>query len=467
MRKTQQEDWPRLYYALKYTSIQPRQVQLLATLDRDCAVEMLGVATLNANGHTRQAALKALRDLGHSRALPYVLLRLGDWVPQVREAALEALHQLMAMGIADALLAHYDLIERAAGVERFDIQPVLKEIRDYLLRPDHRSAVFQALDSQQVSLRLFAYRLSEEMPDRDLLYKAASDRSPAIRLWLARLLVQRHPPDGMDLWVGLLHDPSNRVSTTTIAGLSSKQVADMKADLLALMFSDARPVREAVRYALRGTSIDFAAESRRRLVESLSDQITPGVVASLGETGNRSDYALVEPLLSSQRSRVREAAVEAVARLARDQATGRLVPLLNDSSGRVRRAVVGMLASTNVQPWLPQIRGTLTHGSEGGQTQALQLLALQGGWDILPDLLIARRSAFDKVRNRAWQDLGAWHSRYSHRGWLKPSDPVRVRLKDELQLPHSSRPEPPEWARHTWDKLLEWLNEQLRSQEAK
>ena len=80
-------------------NISSKDVTALAALPRDTAVELLGVASNVAYGFVREAALKQLEVLAHPRATAYVLLRLGDWVPQVRAAASQTLEALLQAGI--------------------------------------------------------------------------------------------------------------------------------------------------------------------------------------------------------------------------------------------------------------------------------------------------------------------------------------------------------------------------------
>ena len=47
-------------------------------------------ASLDANGFVREDAVKRLAKVATGEELPYLLLRLNDWVPQVRDAAREA-----------------------------------------------------------------------------------------------------------------------------------------------------------------------------------------------------------------------------------------------------------------------------------------------------------------------------------------------------------------------------------------
>jgi HEAT repeat protein len=465
MRKTRPLEWTRLYAEFRSPWITPDEVVRLRRLRPEDAVELLGVATLGANGYTREAALRELSVLAHPRAVPYTLLRLGDWVPQVRSAAIGTLRSLMPLGIAEQLLEYHYLIARLRHVERLNQSTVVDEIAEYLQKTASRPAVEQALLSKREPHRLFAYQLLGKQWDERLVAQALADPAPSIRLWLTRTFLASAPPEALALLPRLLRDKSSRVSTTIINALTPAQIVASQHILLDLAFSDARQVREASRYILQHTSqADLVVEARRRLAESESASISPGAIAGLGEVGEEADCAALLPLLGSRRSRVREAAVKALGRLGGEPVIGQFFGLLNDPNGNVRRAVTWVLMRSAWQSWVPAVRRVLLHGSEGGQTQALQILAHQSGWNSVPDLLRALLSDHSRLREHAWHNIYNWQRIYGIRGWIPPSPET---LNDVAKLwPHvvQARPEAPKWVATSWNEFQRLLTAELRTQ---
>lgn len=463
MRKLERADWGSLYLGFRYTEIHLSQVALLASLPPDSAVEMLGVATLNANGRVRETALRALGELGHRRAVPYVLLRLSDWVAEVRAAAQSVLRGLMQGGIARELLEYHYLIERLELVQRANLSLVLSDIGRRLRSPENRSALLEALDSPRVGQRLFAYEMLSILSQHDLMERAACDPSPRVRLWLVGQLSEAQIAENPRLLIMLAHDKAISVSAAAVARLSPEQIELFRDDILELAFAPARSVRLAARYALREKSIDWAAECRIRVEQAGADDIAPGVVACLGEVGTKSDCAIVERLLKSKRPRVREEAVVAAMRLDKASAIGRVVPMLSDTNGRVRRAVFSLIATEPLQQWMPMIRDMLESGSAREQKLALQLRAAQGGWGIVPDLLGALGSQYEEVRQLARDQISSWYLRYSACGWIKPSKDDCVALRSRLVQMDRGSLSPPEEQASCWQQFRAWIEEELRA----
>jgi len=114
------------------------------------------------SGFEREEATRALMRLRAPEALPGLMKRLNDWVPQVRAAAREAIH----VYLDDALLAAWPAalpgVAHLLRARRADHGPMLSAIGDFLSQP-HRVRV------------LLAHR------------QAAAMREPLVLRWLTTL----------------------------------------------------------------------------------------------------------------------------------------------------------------------------------------------------------------------------------------------------------------------------------------
>lgn len=461
MRKVGPHDWTRLYASFRSPWIKPGDVAKLERLPADDAVEMIGVATLSASGYTREAALHALGRLGHPRAVPYVLLRLGDWVEQVRQAAVTTLRMLMDRGVAGELIEHHYLIEHLRVVQRVDLSSLDAEIRERLQAASSRTALESGLTTARSATRLFCFRLldNELRHQPSLVERALGDSDPVVRSWVAGKVARGELDVTDEVFRSLLCDKASRVSTAIIRALVPEQVASYRAELIELSMADARPVRESARFVLsRAESIDFAATCRSLLESESPYLIRPGWVACLGETGDASDFERIVSLLDHPRSRVRAAAVTAAGRLDRDRAAPMVVRMLADSSGHVRRAAVVVLADATSTLWTSTAYDTLRSGSERAQAAALNALTARGSWDSVPPLLHALLADSDEVRDRAWQGIYDWHRRHGSHGWIKPSTECRAEIS-RVWPEVRDRDDAPDWAIDQWSSLKRWIED--------
>lgn len=464
MRTIGPREWTRLYSSFRSPWIKPEDVSKLQRLTRDDAVEMLGVATLSANGHTREAATNALATLGHPRAVPYLLIRLGDWVPQVRVAAETALHRLMNTGIASELIEHHNLLVHLASVQRVDLTAMQSSIRDHLQAPCSLGELEAGLDHERATTRRYCMSLLLGRQDAqlDLVDRILQDPDPMIRRWFAFRVVRGDVQVAEGTLRRLLVDRASSVSTVVLRSLSDEQTVHFTQELIELSLADVRPVRESARWALKSRGwTHFAEEARSRISSKPRDGVAPGWVATLGETGTfATDYECVSELAHHPRSRVRAAAITALARLDKVRAARFVAEHLDDSSGLVRRSAIAALSDTPRREWQDTARKLVRSGTARGQVAALHLLALHSGWDTIPALLEAVLSDNPDLTDRAWQALCDWQRRHGTQRWLKPSEPCRRELS--AVWPAIAAIEPPKWTGSTWEDLRATIDQHLR-----
>lgn len=104
---------------------------------------------VDSDGHRREAAMRELPQLPsalHGRALPLVLARLNDWVPQVRAAAAKALPLLLREDLEAAWIDALPEVVRLMGGSRWaeDGAVAREEIEQFLLSAPRRRAVLLA-----------------------------------------------------------------------------------------------------------------------------------------------------------------------------------------------------------------------------------------------------------------------------------------------------------------------------------
>jgi hypothetical protein len=99
------------------------------------------------NGFERQEAVEMLGRLRHAPALPALLARVNDWVPQVRASAIEAVRGLMEESFIDTWCASLQTIVALDRARRVDHAAFLDEIAAFLCRPGCLARV-QAIDPE-------------------------------------------------------------------------------------------------------------------------------------------------------------------------------------------------------------------------------------------------------------------------------------------------------------------------------
>lgn len=143
------------------------------------------------DGHVREAALRQINCLTPQdlpQALPLVLRRLNDWVPQVRDQALSVLPQLMLDGLEPAWAAALPELERFARAQRQSPEPVLRRFDGYWF---DREAGRAALDQVRTQL---PQRTRRWLALREGQHLLRAGRHEALQRWLDHALLSSDPP---------------------------------------------------------------------------------------------------------------------------------------------------------------------------------------------------------------------------------------------------------------------------------
>ena len=269
---------------------------------------------LHPSGFKREAAIQRLSKRRDGSELRYLLLRVNDWVPQVRDRAIAAVEARLTPEYAPHFAKHLGLVARLWRSRRVDHSDLLHAIlqlmsSDTLLRAmtEHRG------DTRRVIFRILVDR---NAADSELFRTMARFGDPAIRLAAMRTL----PVEGnRDVFESLFDDPVGAVRAYALMMAADRE------RLQAALFDRNANVREMARYRLRDDGIDFAALYRTAVPSLVA-------IAGLAETGTRADVTIVAPFLEDPRATVRRAAIRTVLTLGGDDYVDRVLPLLSDES---------------------------------------------------------------------------------------------------------------------------------------
>ncbi|MEW6348422.1 MAG: HEAT repeat domain-containing protein [Thermodesulfobacteriota bacterium] len=453
MEKASHDDWRRLYgfFCFQHIDLDPKKVRALSRFEAPVAVHLLGVATLNGNGFVREAALRLLGDLGDPVTIPYVMLRLADWVAQVRNVAKQLLPCLLETLTVSDMLRYRALVDGLARIERVDVSDLHGQILSRLRHPTLRPELLRLLGEASPEARLFLWQGIEDeiRAGSDLIDRAIADPHVPIRMWIARTmpLGEAH----LHRTVSLLKDKAYRVSLAVLDRMGDSVPEALHGIVCEMLFHKSRQIREMSRFLLRGEVEDFASVYRARLAESPPSET--GTVAGLCETGDASDVETIERLVEHPLSRIRAISIAGLHALGSERSREYAIAGLKSPSSRVRRASVSLLGAVLDYDRRPELREILSNGSPEAQLAALRVLAQYRGLDVLEDLLTALAGCDEKVTGTAWKHLIAWHAKYSTRPWLKMPEETGTRIR-ELVSHHRAHGMPvPQSAATAWHDL--------------
>ena len=144
----------------------------------------MGLVSFHPSGYIRELAVRRLTRMTGGQELPFLLLRLNDWVVPVSQTALMAVQERITPQYADALVRNILLVFNLAGQKRREHMPMLSAITDLLKRPECDAALQWGMAAPEKQARRLCFRILREAADARLpeaVSQMLADLDPVIR----------------------------------------------------------------------------------------------------------------------------------------------------------------------------------------------------------------------------------------------------------------------------------------------
>ncbi len=270
----------------------------------------LAVLSMHRSGYVREAALRRLAETNDGTELPYLFIRLNDWVAEIRGFAEAAIVERLRPQLAPGLVQLLPLVGRLGSWSRA-ARDMESRINHVLSEPESRQAMLGGLRSNDVGVRRRVARLLIEAGGESLpsvLKTALQDKDVLVRTWAAASA--RQVLDGQALRDALDEIGQNRsalVRQEALIGWVTRFPEESHDRLVATLLDRLTTVRGFAQFELRRRGFDVVAFYRGRIENPHS----PEAIFGLGEVGSPEDTNLVEPYIRAADERMRIAAVHA------------------------------------------------------------------------------------------------------------------------------------------------------------
>jgi hypothetical protein len=343
-----------------------------------------GFMSFHPNGYRREEAVERLALIRDDAALRYLILRMTDWVPQVRERARRAVTSRLHEA---AIWNHFFLLTRAARADADLLQSLVR----IAAGDAHRSMLEAAARIRGETARsIFRFLLDHVTEARRAAIEAgAVSNDSVIRTWVTPLV------DTLPLLVSLASDRVPAVRTRALTALAKSFPDEARPLLESAVLDRSAAVREIVRFLLGPR--DYAASYRHALAAAQTARPIAAALTGLAETGNAADAELAVAMLDHSTAAVRRAAVKCVMRLAGDAFAERITGMLADPAAGVSAAVRDTLRGRALErPVLMEIFESTR--APHVRRNAVSLFAALPKWQSIIALLSARSAGEDALR---------------------------------------------------------------------
>lgn len=431
------------YYSLhNWQSLRPSDVSRLAR--SQFATSLLGLASFHHSGYVREAAVHELAKQRTGKELPFLLIRLNDWVPEVRTVAEGAIRVRIVPEYAVHLLATISLVLRLRACGRVEKQFV-DDICGLLKSPECREILQAGMGSTDRTIRRISFQLAAEADPstRTAIFRAVlTDPDAVARSWAVRHFLPEVTAEELPAIIEpLLNDRFMPVRRDALWAVATKR-PEMAATPLRRALLDCHvSMRETARQFLALAGIADVRAFYINAIAHSADKQRFAAICGLGEIGVASDAFLLSAYWDSPMTRLRRAAVFAVGRLDAEGNKDTLVGALSDPKPSVSREALKALLAKARQIPLDQLEQLVSGGASfHTRRNALALVLHASKWHKLPALLSACADPDAKLAGMAVRALRDWFSTYNH-SFSEPTNIDFERIESVLPNVESKLPQ--------------------------
>jgi len=398
---------------------------------------MLRLASCHPNGFVREAALVRLATSGIAGTdVPFLIIRLNDWVPAVRKTADRLFRAAVSRMDATDLLPGVSMLPwiQQAGLRK-ELQWVASSVTDSLDRPLAAYARRLAIRSDDRTIRLEGFRALARTGELDLetVTRALMDTDPLIAGATLSAAFSGTLGSQQSLLRTALRSPHGSIRALAIreCAVDTDTVSNTLDPIL--LFDRSAAVREAARLVYHDLPPEAALEIGLEAIRSGRARQRAAALLGLAELGPRIDdiESILEEFRIDESARVRASVIRCRHHLNGRLQAKEILRGLADPSSRVARTTARLAARNRSVPvadlWNEVIGGQARHT----RRYAFQMLSRGGKWTSLQYILKARRLPDLDIRELAEIELGCWFQRMN-RSFTKPTESDRRAIRDEL-----------------------------------
>jgi HEAT repeat protein len=412
-----------------WAELQVQDVKQFAKL-AEGAASLLGVLSCHSSGYIRESAVRELGKFTSGVELPFLLLRVNDWVGNVREIARALVSARIRLGYALAFLKWLPLVLRLRLTRRGKNEEIIERVKELFQSAEAAHLLEAGRNSEDRLARRFFYEasLSGRHEGEDaLLPTALQDSDFHVRVIAARALEHRPPSaEAQRLLEAALRSRFSRVRHEALRSYAGKYREAAEAELKRALLDPDISIREEAQFYLNKTGTVNLRGFYIENVGASSGKTLASSLAGLGETGRKEDTAPVSQYLAAKQPQVRAAAIRAIAKLDPGYDAAIFLAPLSDESAKVRReALFGLQKRVNSVGGERLWEAFLGCKSPRAKRDVLFLIARLSRWESLGLLLQALGDPDNSVSEAA--------ERYKARLWRRWNHSFVPPTKDQTE----------------------------------
>ncbi len=372
---------------------------------------VMRLGTFNPNGYYREKCINRIaKDPG---SYIFLLIRLKDWVAEVRAAARKACNDIVSLSFYELVncLSSLEKVKRSERADAYflrDLEARLSE-RIMLLSPGFEKRYLKGFD---VPTRRALYRIlleNKRLGKDEVKGILTSENNSQCLYYVMSLYISQYglTAEELDEFIDHKSFTVQRKAIEQKYDLTGKPWPGLESKLL----SPSAPIRELARYILKKHE---NTDCRAFYIEHLDSSNKCVCIAGIGETGKAEDAEFIMPFLEDSDTRIVKAALHALANLGGDSLKDVFWKYLQDDRQNVAIQAFREITRLGIRYGAKQIYDLFCKtDSQLLKIKLIYRLSHEAYWDRVPYALMLYYDSDYKIRDTvrialAWKHTNAY-----------------------------------------------------------
>lgn len=402
MRQTTSIEWNIDWRTLKVENFITKQ------MSKEEQRAVLIFSSFNPNGYIREQALKLLAF--YKETLPYIALRLNDWVYNIRQTALNIFSKQLANATDEEIINTFPYMYKLEKAKRVDNSIIFSLIQDKF--HTNKKLLEKGLASSDIKTRKMSLFFLSNIPlakDSLLLEYIRKEKDPFLRRMIFQILFKAGI-DIIELSECFLKDkhPSNRL-------LALQYLYDYNINLAFInayhmLLDQNLQVRILSRKIIK--TVEKTDNFHQFYIKNLSLNTTVAIYG-LGEVGTKEDCSVIEPYLKNNKISIVRAAMISLMYLNSEKYITLITEMLNSDSQNIVNTAFILLKKYKDYDYKKILATYQKADYENTKIKCALLLFQASKWKTLLYILTIIGNNYEKLETICQAQINRWLLSYN------------------------------------------------------
>mgnify|MGYP003365700580 CR=1 FL=1 len=279
------------------------------------AIYILSVLTLHPNGYIREDALKKLSEFEDGFKIKFIMIRVNDWVKEVRNLANKELIKYIRDEYLKDIIECLPIIDSMNNWGRCDCSGILFKLEDFIIDQGNYDLllhIYKNSEERLVKRKLFKYLL-EINTTYNLIINIGLKSKDIIILRTAIEKIEEiiNKYNAELIFKALKQNKHVVCRVAAIDVLEKINILDFHKVLIPFLYDKSYTVRDYTRYKLKKIGIADFREMYLREIDK-SNYNLYGVLFGIRETGTQEDVKYIFKYLNDENVKIRKTALTTI-----------------------------------------------------------------------------------------------------------------------------------------------------------